>query len=56
MLSGDWNIVSGGMFDDVFSVEKHVIEPFEIPDTWYVDRSFDWGSSKPFSVCWWAGV
>lgn len=54
MESGDWNIVSGGMFDDVWKQERHVIEPFDIPDSWYVDRSFDWGSSKPFSVGWWA--
>lgn len=51
---GRWDIVAGGMFDDVWRREKHVIEPFEIPSSWYVDRSFDWGSSKPFSVGWWA--
>lgn len=54
MLDGDWDIVAGGMFDDVFKRDLHVLEPFEIPASWYVDRSFDWGSSKPFSVCWWA--
>ena len=32
----------------------HVVKPFPIPASWYVDRSFDWGSSKPFSVGWWA--
>jgi hypothetical protein len=31
-----------------------VIEPFRIPISWRVERSFDWGSSKPFSVGWWA--
>ena len=51
---GLWDIVAGGMFDDVWSREKHVIAPFAIPASWYVDRSFDWGSSKPFSVGWWA--
>ena len=54
MLEGDWDIIAGGMFDDVWSRDKHVIEPFKIPSTWKIDRSFDWGSSKPFSVCWWA--
>lgn len=53
-LSGDWDIVAGGAFDDVWDKTKHVIKPFEIPDNWYVDRSFDWGSSKPFSVLWFA--
>lgn len=54
MLDGDWSIVAGGMFDDVWSQDRHVIPPFPIPSSWTVDRSFDWGSSHPFSVCWWA--
>ena len=54
MLDGDWDIVAGGMFDDVWKKDVHIIEPFRIPKTWIVDRSFDWGSSRPFSVCWWA--
>lgn len=54
MSEGDWDIVAGGMFDDVWSRKTHVIPPFVIPPTWRIDRSFDWGSSKPFSVGWWA--
>jgi len=50
----DWDIVAGGMFDDVWDPAVHVLAPFEPPSTWYLDRSFDWGSSKPFSVGWWA--
>jgi len=51
---GDWNIVSGGMFDDVWSQRTHWIKPFDIPLGWRIDRSFDWGDSKPFSVGFWA--
>lgn len=54
MLEGDWNIVAGGMFDDVWRDDKHFIEPFAVPPSWAVDRAFDWGNSKPFSVGWWA--
>lgn len=54
MLLGDWNIVSGGMFDDLWDEECHALVPFEIPKSWRIDRTFDWGSSKPFSVGWWA--
>lgn len=54
MRLGDWDIVAGGMFDDVWDRAVHVLKPFPIPPGWYVDRSFDWGSSKPFSVGWWA--
>ena len=53
-LDGDWNIVAGGMFDDIWKTQMHVIEPFNIPETWRIDRSFDWGSTRPFSVQWWA--
>src|SRR5690606_31152314 len=54
MRKGDWDIVSGGMFDDVWDRAVHVLKPFPVPDSWRVDRSCDWGSSKPFSFGWWA--
>ena len=53
-LEGDWNVVAGGMFEDVYRSDVHEIEPFTIPYSWHLSRSFDWGSSKPFSVGWWA--
>lgn len=53
-LWGDWDITSGGMFDDVWSTEQNIVEDFTIPNTWRIFRSFDWGSSAPFSVGWWA--
>jgi hypothetical protein len=53
-LGGSWDIVAGGMFDDVWSAHYHSVTPFAIPHSWKIDRSFDWGSSKPFSVGWWA--
>ena len=51
---GMWNIVAGGAIDDVWDPDIHVIPPFEIPYTWRVTRSLDWGSTSPFSVGWWA--
>lgn len=53
-LEGSWDITSGGMFDDLWNARKHVLKPFKIPQSWKIDRAFDWGSSKPFSVGWWA--
>lgn len=53
-LGGDWDVVAGGMFDDVWDSSQHIIKPFRIPPSWRIDRSFDWGSSAPFSVGWWA--
>lgn len=53
-LEGNWDIVAGGMFDDLWKREVHILEPFVIPKGWIIDRAFDWGSSKPFSIGWWA--
>lgn len=54
MLEGDWDIVSGGALDDVWKPERQIVQAFNVPANWQVDRSFDWGSSAPFSVGWWA--
>lgn len=54
MRWGIWDIVAGGAIDDLWDPEKHVIPAFEIPPTWRVRRSLDWGDSKPYSVGWWA--
>ncbi len=53
-LYGDWDIVAGGAFDDVWKPPVHVRRRFVVPKTWRIDRSFDWGSTHPFSVGWWA--
>jgi len=56
-VDGSWDINAGGMFDDVWEDRIHVLPriPWKvIPRSWKLDRSFDWGSSKPFSVGWWA--
>jgi hypothetical protein len=54
MRYGDWDIVAGGAIDDLWSAKIHVLPPFAVPGSWAVDRSLDWGSSRPFSVGWWA--
>jgi hypothetical protein len=53
-LYGDWDIVAGGAFDDLWDARVHVVPRFRVPNSWRIDRSFDWGSSHPFSVGWWA--
>lgn len=55
-IAGSWDITAGGMFDDLWIVARDsaVVPPFSVPASWRIDRSFDWGSSKPFSVGWWA--
>ncbi len=61
-LEGDWQGSFGQVFEefrddpDHYADRRHthVIDPFEIPQSWRVYRSFDWGYAKPFSVGWWA--
>lgn len=53
-LKGSWDVNAGGAFDDLWSTDVHIIPRFKIPMNWRVDRSFDWGSSHPFCVVWWA--
>ena len=61
-LEGDWNIFEGQFFEDFIDDPSHykdkkythVIDPFDIPKSWKIFRSFDWGYSKPFSCGWWA--
>jgi hypothetical protein len=53
LRDGDWDIAAGQALE-LFSRERHVIEPFAVPARWTRFRSLDWGSSKPFSVGWWA--
>lgn len=61
-LFGRWDIFSGQFFEEFKDDPEHykdrrythVIEPFEIPETWQIYRSFDFGYAKPFSCAWWA--
>ncbi len=62
LLYGNWDSFSGQVFvewkndSEHYEDRKftHVINPFKIPDTWAIWRSFDWGYSRPFSVGWYA--
>lgn len=54
MLEGDWTIVAGGFFDDIWNPERHILRPFPIPGTWRRRRSFDWGIEKPSCLQFWA--
>lgn len=61
-LEGSWDIFEGMFFEEFRNDPEHykdrqwthVIEPFDIPDSWKVFRSYDFGYVKPFSFAWWA--
>jgi len=53
-LYGDWDIVAGGALSDLWRKDVHVLPRFKIPSGWHIDRAFDWGSTQPFYVGWFA--
>lgn len=53
-VDGSWDVTSGGRFDHLWNPAVHVVKSFDIPKSWWVDRSHDWGESKPFSNLWFA--
>ena len=61
-LEGKWDAFEGQFFaeftddPDHYADRRwtHVIEPFDIPRSWRVYRSYDFGYAKPFSCAWWA--
>lgn len=55
-LYGSWDVTDGGMFDDLWNKDVHVIPIIPIhmvPRGWTITRSYDHGQSRPFSVQWW---
>ena len=53
MRWGDWDVVEGAFFDN-FDPKRHILRPFEIPDSWMRFRAGDWGSARPFAFGWYA--
>lgn len=49
MLKGNWVGGEGQIFKE-FNAEKHVVEPFEIPQSWERVRAIDFGYNHPCAV------
>lgn len=54
MINGDWECLSSGGFADLWRAKFHVVDPFEIPHTWSIDRGYDYGSSAPAAAVFFA--
>lgn len=52
MLDGDWDIVAGAMFGDVWRYATHTCDPFPIPDDWEMWRGGDDGYAMPTAIYW----
>ena len=53
LLEGDWTTNEGAAFPE-FSLNKHVIEPFDIPYSWPKFRAADYGYGSYTGVVWFA--
>lgn len=53
LIMGDHSAPVGSYFME-WDEEKHVVDDFIPPSHWFKFRTFDWGSSDPFAVHWWA--
>ena len=51
LLEGNWDVNEDAAFPE-FSVEKHVIEPFEIPRHWNRIKGVDYGYASESAVVW----
>ncbi len=50
-LHGDWDIFAGQYFKK-WRNDVHIIEPFEIPKSWFRYRAMDYGYAAPFCCLW----
>lgn len=53
-IKGNWDVNAGGVFDDLWKSDVHIMDRFMVPKHWKVDRAFDWGSTTPFWTGWFA--
>ena len=52
MLDGDWSIVAGAMFGDVWRAHRHICPRFDIPADWPIWRGADDGFGNPHCTLW----
>lgn len=53
-LEGNWDLEEGAAFSDLWDPATHLIQSLEIPRTWKIDRSHDYGYSAPCPTLWFA--
>lgn len=51
---GSWEMTEGSFFADVWNQQHHVCQPFEVPRSWPMMRSMDWGFKTPGCIHWYA--
>lgn len=50
---GSWEITEGAFFGEEWNKDHNVCEPFEVPRSWRLARSCDWGYKKHGCIHYW---
>lgn len=53
-LEGNWDLEEGAAFSDLWDSNVHIVQNIEVPNSWRIDRSHDYGYSAPAATLWWA--
>lgn len=51
-LEGNWDLEDGAAFGDLWDTNLHIIDSIEVPRSWKIDRSHDYGYSAPAATIW----
>lgn len=51
---GSWEMTEGSFFGEDWNQQHHVCVPFDIPRSWPMMRSMDWGFKTPGCIHWYA--
>jgi hypothetical protein len=54
LFDGDWYVVPGAFFAELWDSSRIVVKPFEIPSGWRRFRTGDWGYKDKCVILWWA--
>jgi hypothetical protein len=53
-LEGNWDLEEGNAFSDLWDTNVHIVHSIQLPHSWRLDRSHDYGYSAPAATLWWA--
>lgn len=51
-LEGNWDLEDGAAFGDLWDPNFHIVDSLEVPQSWRIDRSHDYGYSAPAATLW----
>jgi hypothetical protein len=54
-LDGNWNVFAGQMYPEL-NRDRHVVQPFALPETWQRFCGIDWGYYPSFWAVVWAAI